>query len=292
MMASFSLVGALEFREFVTSMTPHVAGAQLAGFEATPSPFAGGYYRRLSRGRTPLSRGNTTGERDPWDYALGGSLQLDHRAYSPAPDRLTQSLVVSPPEWPSSHTPTQHLSVDHMDGADSLSDFTLSVPQLPPRTKGQKIRHALHRAWEILFPTLRNFRAKSVPTKLASLFAVPAVLGLTLTLPVVVTSYHVPAHEPPISGHVATPLIQVEDEDDGIERAVMAEEEVQEEMHDHFRFNKWLTAAQCILGPLFVFEVIFGRSFVFALHHPHLLTASQTICRISLCLCCLLASLV
>jgi solute carrier family 24 (sodium/potassium/calcium exchanger), member 6 len=262
-MASFSLVGALEFREFVTSMTPHAASSQLSMFDTTPSPFAGGYYshRPVSWARTPTSRG-ASGEYDPWDSALGASLQLDNRAHSPVPvpDRMAQSLVLSPRH--ASAEPINDGSSEAETASSHSGDITITIPPLA-RTRRQKVFYALRRTWEILFPTLHDFRSKSAATKLASLFAAPAVLALTLTLPVVVTPYSEPSSSSvkvtrapsPVLG----PLVDIVEEGEGeIERAVMAEEEVVEQMHDHLRFHKWLMAAQCILGPLFVAKILFG----------------------------------
>lgn len=88
------------------------------------------------------------------------------------------------------------------------------------------------------------------------MFAAPAVLALTITLPVVVTPYDSPyVHEKtvvPDSG-----LNSFEEE--GIERALIAEEEVEEEIHE-LHYNKWLMAAQCALGPLFCVSVLFSMS--------------------------------
>jgi hypothetical protein len=47
--------------------------------------------------------------------------------------------------------------------------------------------------------------------------------------------------------------------EDDVERARRGEEDVLEELHDHLRFHKWLTAAQCVFGPVFVAKVLFGE---------------------------------
>ena len=87
---------------------------------------------------------------------------------------------------------------------------------------------------------------------------------LTLTLPVVVTAYDdagaaAEKHRARAAGGGAEGgegrLIDFEEE--GVERALIAEEEVEEEMHG-LKFNKWLMAAQCILGPLFCAVVLLG----------------------------------
>jgi sodium/potassium/calcium exchanger 6 len=428
MMASFSLVGALEFREFVQGMTPHASSAHLAQFEpptGSTTPFAGGYYnqRSISRGRTPFGHGHSrnnsyashshghghshgpsragtggsTGisgagagemarERDPWDAAFGGSLQLDERAHSPAPDRMSQSLAFeprSPGADPVSAFPSVNAAVaerQNRDQAQAVSDSpedgvgpsaNVSQGQQQPnatpvlvRTRTQRTLRALRSAASVLFPTLHGFAGKSAATKLASVFAAPAVLALRITLPVVITPYgglevgegvlekeerereRIKArsrsrahsrmqsysqsvgrasghrhgagsgdsaramglgltHEDnananglgngialPLSPTSPTPQILVNVEsptgsihideglgprpiyfDDGgwggdvregegeddVERARRGEEDVLEELHDHLRFHKWLTAAQCVFGPVFVAKVLFGE---------------------------------
>ncbi len=47
-------------------------------------------------------------------------------------------------------------------------------------------------------------------------------------------------------------------EEEGVERVLVAEEEVQENMHE-LTFSKWLMAVQCLLGPLFCAGVLFSE---------------------------------
>ena len=91
---------------------------------------------------------------------------------------------------------------------------------------------------------------------IAALFAAPAVLALTLTLPVVVTDHDA----------LATPIEKpdnverlVDFEEEGVARALIAEEGVEEELHE-LQYNKWLMAVQCALGPLFCIAILFGES--------------------------------
>jgi sodium/potassium/calcium exchanger 6 len=63
------------------------------------------------------------------------------------------------------------------------------------------------------------------------------------------------------SGVDESPLIEFEEE--GTERVLIAEEEVEEEMHHQpLEYNKWLMATQCIFGSLFCVVVLFGESIV------------------------------
>ena len=48
-------------------------------------------------------------------------------------------------------------------------------------------------------------------------------------------------------------------EEEGVERVLVAEYEVEEDMHHQLEYNKWLMAAQCIFGPLFGVFVLFSE---------------------------------
>jgi len=123
----------------------------------------------------------------------------------------------------------------------------------PPRG----LWYVLMRTWHVLFPSLHHFKSKTLIGKLVSLLAAPAVMALTLTLPVVVIPYGSHgSHEEKINRHEAR---LAEFEEEGVERALIAEHEVQEDLHE-IEFNKWLTAVQCIVGPLFCVTVLFSRS--------------------------------
>jgi len=101
---------------------------------------------------------------------------------------------------------------------------------------------------------------------IAAIFAAPAVTALTLTLPVVVTDYHdaiAPFEKPENVGRL------VDFEEEGVARALIAEEVVEEEMHD-LKYNKWLMATQCALGPLFCVAILFDHTE----HEPWLLLAA------------------
>jgi sodium/potassium/calcium exchanger 6 len=111
-----------------------------------------------------------------------------------------------------------------------------------------KLRHTL-------FPTLHRFREQSLLGQIACLFAAPAVSLLTLTLPVVVTPYQNSNQGREKLHNMDARLVDFEEE--GIERVLIAEEEVEENLHE-MSFNKWLMAAQCIFGSLFCVGVLFG----------------------------------
>lgn len=107
-------------------------------------------------------------------------------------------------------------------------------PPAPPRG----LWYVLVRTWHILFPSLHHFKSKTLIGKIVSLLAAGS---------------H-GSHEEKIYGH-ETRLSEFEEE--GVERALIAGHEVQEELRE-IQFNKWLTAVQCIVGPLFCVTILFS----------------------------------
>ena len=79
-MPSFSIVGALEFRQVVASLRRQSACSSLSVFDTPVTQFAGGHYHSLSLSRGTTPSGEST---DPWDVALG--LPLNER---PSPGML------------------------------------------------------------------------------------------------------------------------------------------------------------------------------------------------------------
>ncbi|KAK0500466.1 Sodium/calcium exchanger protein-domain-containing protein [Armillaria luteobubalina] len=248
-MPSFSLVGALEFRQVVTSLRHEAASSSLNMFESQ-TPYAGGHYHSHSRSRprTPNR------EIDPWDSTLG--LPLNERP---------PQLLVTPAA--SNEAEEIHENGRYVDDA-SPSTMTASLPSIArtvsdTETDSQTyvsspptgMLYILGEIYHTLFPSLHRFRSQSVLGKVASVFAAPAVMMLTLTLPVVVTPYGHSHHS--LEKTLGSDADLIDFEEEGIERVLIAEEEVQEDMHG-VTFNKWLTAAQCVLGPLFCVGVLFS----------------------------------
>lgn len=181
-----------------------------------------------------------------------GSLRLDDRRPGPP-------------------TPISAPEEDNHELADDLRESALfsNIPSIyrtsaqseeqlfTPPTKRERVWTTGKAILYTLFPTLHNLREQSVLGKIVSVIAAPAVLALTLTLPVVVMKYechHRSAEKCLTNG--SAPLVELEEE--GVERMLLAEEEVEENMH-HLQFNKWLMATQCILGPLLCSAVLFSR---------------------------------
>ncbi|KAI6117254.1 Sodium/calcium exchanger protein-domain-containing protein [Pisolithus croceorrhizus] len=248
-MPSFSLVGALEFRQVVESLKTHAASSSLDVFDSPLTPYAGGHYHQHQHPHLPSRTGP---EINPWDAELG--VPLDDR--SPRLLRSEESERPSQEAVPSiSRTPASPIN----------SDTSTDVEPYFPPTKGERFRHVLARTCHILLPSLHHFRSKTILRKIVALLAAPAVMALTLTLPVVVIPYgNDSTHEEKPSHHhhhrhhdteMEPRLVDFEEE--GVERTLMAEEVIQEDFHE-MNFNKWLMAAQCVFGPLFCVAVLFS----------------------------------
>ncbi|KLO11555.1 hypothetical protein SCHPADRAFT_998804 [Schizopora paradoxa] len=284
-MPSFSLVGALEFRQVVTSLQHQSSGSSLDVFESPVTPFAGGHYhtrhtapripnrRRISNRSLGSMHDPEANLEDPWDAALGQGMQLSQTrspAQPPAPlpgngaagdttgANMSAPAVFVQPDDESLHTPgVPRIATTPASPTSEMSLDDEHRPYVPP-TRRQRVLHAIRHTVHVLFPTLHNLRSKSVLGMLASVLAAPAVLALTVTLPVHVTPRHNSAtsekHEHEfVEGDSEDRLLDFEE--DGVERVLTAEDEVETEMHE-LKFNKWLMASQCILGPLFCVAVL------------------------------------
>ncbi|KAG2037702.1 Sodium/calcium exchanger protein-domain-containing protein [Suillus americanus] len=264
-MPSFSLVGALEFRQVVASLQAHATSSSLSIFDSPITPYAGGHYHLRGgshASRTPLN------EEEPWDATLGG-LPLNERS-----PRLLVNDFISEGHEPSqsssaidvqarasaSMSPIPSISHTPASPTDAASTATTEVEPYVPPSKLKRAWRVVRKTYYILFPALHHFREKNALGKIASLLAAPAVMALTLTLPVVVVPYdsngsasekmHKHHHNAGEDGRL------MDFEEDGIERALIAEEVMQQDLHE-IEFNKWLMAAQCVLGPLFCVGVLF-----------------------------------
>ena len=252
-MPSFSLVGALEFREVIASLQNQSAATSLSMFDSPVTPFAGGHYHRSRRTSHATSR-----DIDPWDDAL----RLSHRsapqvtvthAENEEPDSLQSSVFLE--NNPLSHSQSTIPSIMRTPASPTISDPDSEARNLLPLTSRQRLVYVLRGVFHTLFPSLPRFRNQSILGQIASLFAAPAVMLLTLTLPVVVTPYN--QNQSTQEKTLGSDHNLIEFEEDGVERDLVAEEEVEE---CGITFSKWLCAAQCIFDPLFCAGVLFGAS--------------------------------
>lgn len=261
---SFSLLGALEFREVVASLQKEAAGTSLSYFESPVSPYAGGrYHVRNHLGMRSPSQTPHSSFSSSMDETTPDGVQLDDRLHPRSAQSIREEPQSAHPGGPNdyfsgrqSHQLQIPPSIYRIPPSPSAttSDAESDEQLYTPLTKRQRIRTALGKVYHILFPTLHNFRQQKLLTQMACILAAPAVLCLTVTLPVVVTPYNNlhPSHE-----KIAGDARLVDFEEEGIERALIAEQEVEENTHE-LSFSKWLTAVQCVLGPLFCVQVLFG----------------------------------
>lgn len=250
-MPSFSLVGALEFRSVISSLQQDAAGSSLGTFEPRLTPYIGGHYHGIGHSRSRSHSGSIHTSDASSDVPLSDRSPLP-RASHLAPDQ-GPSLPESPLILINSDTEPRIPEISHTP-ASPRSDDSGDIAHYEVATRRQTVHLALERMCHILFPTMHEFKTKSLLGKVAAVFAAPAVFALTITLPVVVRPYDSLGDR-----YEKAPNTINVFEEDGIERTLVAEDVVLGEMHE-LRFNKWLMAVQCALGPLFCTAVLFSTS--------------------------------
>jgi hypothetical protein len=113
--------------------------------------------------------------------------------------------------------------------------------------------------FSVLFPTLSDFKEKSLLDKLSSIVVVPSVFLLTVTLPVV----DIPAEKNEETGvpvlQVESPSSSIHEGVEGIPSALSAGPPEPEDSR-HVQWNRWLVLIQCVLAPIFVVLTAFGKS--------------------------------
>ena len=250
-MPSFSLLGALEFRSVISSLQQEATGSTLDAFEPLLTPYPGGHYHNFGHSRSRSHGSLRSGSPQLSDSS--SDVPLNDRSPLPPPlllptDDLGHFLREAPPIATDSDAGPQIPQIVHTP-ASPRSETNGELANHTRPTRRQRIRCALSHASHILFPTLHEFYAKSLVGKVAAVFATPAVFLLTITLPVVVRSYDSTVR------HEKTPsIVHALSTEDGIERTLVAEEEVTEDL----QFNKWLMAVQCVFGPVFCAAVLFS----------------------------------
>ncbi|KAG2017912.1 hypothetical protein CC2G_007373 [Coprinopsis cinerea AmutBmut pab1-1] len=261
---SFSLIGALEFRDVVQSLRREASASSLGIFESPITPYAGGHYHSPY---STIRRGRRSSQSSQGEETLDG-VPLGERTRPTSPS--IQSITPRPS---SSRLHPTETGGDYFAGAVPTQNSVPSILRTPasptnseshevlyvPPTKRQRILDVSWHIFHTLFPTLAHIREQSLLGRIASVFAAPAVFLLTVTLPVVVSRHEhgrAGIEKPAITLEEA-PLIDFEEE--AVERVLLAEDEVQEELHE-LTYKKWLMATQCVLGPLFCVIVLsFGK---------------------------------
>ena len=258
---SFSILGALEFREVIASLKNEAAATSLSYFDSPVTSYAGGHYHVRNLSGVRLSQSSSSSS---MNETILSEVRLGDRLRPPSVLSMNEEPQSAHPESPTDYFSSRQNyqlqttpSIYRIPPSPSatLSDAESDEQLYTPLTKRQRMWAILGKAYHILFPTLHNFGQQSRLTRMACVLAAPAVLFLTLTLPVVVTPYNNPhaSHEK-IYGDARL----VDFEEEGIERTLIAEQEVEENIHE-LTFSKWLTAVQSVFGPLFCVQVLFGR---------------------------------
>ncbi|KAF8962752.1 Sodium/calcium exchanger protein-domain-containing protein [Flammula alnicola] len=257
---SFSLVGALEFRDVVASLQKQAAGNSLGIFESPVTPYAGGHYHTSIHRRSPLSSLHSSMDEE----TLNG-LQLGERGRSPnlspssggtARQEPRDFLSTETEDYFTSHStqPIPAILRTPASPSTTASELESEEALYIPLTTRQQVWNVIWKTYHTLFPTLYSLSKQTLLAQMACVLAAPAVLFLTLTLPVVVTPYDSTRSSHEKVYNADSRLVEFEEE--GMARVLIAEEEVEEDLHEPF--NKWLMAAQCVLGPLFCVRVLFG----------------------------------
>lgn len=255
---SFSLVGALEFRDVVASLQKESSGGSLSIFETPTTPYAGGHYHYPIPRRTPrssLSSSLTMDEEAMHTLRLGGRSNTSLNSSSTA-RQGRHGLLSAEPEDYFSTTPVPSILRTPASPSTTASEVESEEALYIPHTRWQRSWTVMRRTYHILFPTLHSLRKQTVLAQLACILAAPAVLALTLTLPVVITPYDTARLALEKMYNSDSRLVEFEEE--GMERVLIAEEEAEEELHE-LTYNKWLMGVQCVLGPLFAIRVLFGK---------------------------------
>ncbi|KAG6879112.1 hypothetical protein C0992_005089 [Termitomyces sp. T32_za158] len=262
---SFSLAGALEFAHVVNSLQREAAGPSLSMFGSPVTPYAGGHYHSHpgSRQLTPKNsflrdHDHELDDRSPHPPSLVSPINPEaprHILRSQSSDYFSRSPAALQLSPLSSSAAIPSIIRTSASPATSDADY---VDQLfVPRTRMQRLQHVIRQISHTLFPNLHHFRTKSLLSQVVGILAVPAVLFLTLTLPVVVTPYDLDSVSREKTFHDNDGLL-IGFEEEGEERALIAEEVVLEDTH-LMGFNKWLMAVQCVLAPLFCVTVLFSK---------------------------------
>ncbi len=326
--ANFSLLGAIEFRDAINSLRKE-SESHASTADRTPrlnseergdyfGPVQYGHRRSVSQGvsllRNESSRRaialNTHGRGEPGPSTATSRATDPARTFpSPASDPNPWEQQAGKPRRPRVVIPNEtHADVPSISVIDptghTAPPFTASSPGRTPSPDESRFRIRRHAriALRVLFPSLQSFRQKSIIGMILAITSVPAILALTLTLPVVddgqneseialpvddgeALNSNEPVEVPDadedrlLSANVGEELHHLVDggfsplhspmglinhvalrrySQDGVDEESLSKElleDIREE--EALEFHKTLTAAQCVLGPMFCALIIF-----------------------------------
>lgn len=250
--ANLSLLRAVEFRDVVNSLRSQ-----------SPTPFThtGDDYFGVLGHRRSISSPQEWPHFSP-AAGLGASVNVASSLTPTVVDGRRRSASL---HRPNSHriTPKPNLHLDIPQIALTTPSGQAAVPAETPLESRFRIRHHTRQVLWTLFPSLRSFRHKSVVGMFMAVVSVPAILALTLTLPVVDESGR--------EGAIALPEGESEP---------LTHPEIGEELHhlvagfsphsplarfneadtaEESCFSKELTAAQAFFGPVVCAALIFSE---------------------------------
>ena len=266
-----------------------------------------------------IKAASSVAEPNPWEDQPGHPPTPQFGPVSDSPPKPSRPRIDIDPTsiGRPGHNPVPSISIFDPTGVESFPTPSAQIPSTSsrPRESRLRIRHRIRTVLRILFPSLRSFRHKSYLGMFLGITSVPAILALTLTLPVVddgrrsdtegalqlPIAEDEPLADPEAPLTMSPPSVDDDFSDSDSDRQLSAD--VGEELHHlvdgfsplrsplpHFRriselhdsildsehddskegmgeaqedtldFNKYLTATQCVLGPLFCALVIFRES--------------------------------
>nr|CAG8600818.1 9331_t:CDS:10 [Entrophospora candida] len=176
------------------------------------------------------------------------SLSNKGAALSPESSIRSSPLSLSPKALPVNDTaPVSPLFLESRYGTTCTSPS--APPSFPHVTNDESTW--LTKVQETLFPSVTGFSQKSFFAKLTSLMAIPAILLLTLTLPVVETNDPISENENKNENNLERPSIVIDNDANTGIRDVKEEERTD-------GWNKWLTSIQFLFAPIFISSVLFA----------------------------------
>lgn len=211
---------------------------------------SGSAISKKSRSPSPFDRFlafQPSSARDSSELPVGSS-QLHEDELLPDSDRIREAETLISPL-----TASQHLSLP-TTSPGSLSDISEMNSSVQTQISSQSWIGAIWEGRKVLFPTVGEIKEKTPINIFISLLAVPTVLLLTVTIPVIETDHRIQEviNESAISSESDVPTLQIEsnsiDDDTGTVNGSNAPRASQ-----YRGWIKWLLCVQCVCAPVAVY---------------------------------------